>query len=1529
MKSQVIKIGVSSVLFIALIFAALVLVRPIIISFENSLIDFRDSVVQQVEDKTGLKITYKSISPSVLSLFLINNIEIYDSFSDNLLLSIKRASLSYNLGKILQGDFSSAFTRLVVTGISLEYDAIENSNLLEKLMSLVQNTDIQKPLENEILVEDTKEVQKDEIVAVDQKSEQRNNLSENNVKPVAKEKNNKLLPFEVKVKDVSLHYKDSFLDGTVLLKNIDIQNADETNFLNASLNGNIKINLLEPLLNKFSTELAENLEKLSGNFSMDAVLSSNLNGSYGTLDLTNLGSENFRIPSANFLAEYDNNEITVSLLQSSYSIALMASYGLETKNLLFKAEMDSFDPFTFVEIKEGPAIIEKIRGTKLSGDYLFQLNSKQDALSYEATGSLFLPKQLISDSVNIIFSVSGDNKEVYLHNLNVDSNVVAMYMEGSYNIPNMRPSGTAFLQHLKLPNGGTISAEAYVDPLDKGFVCFIPQLFLGEKSFTALQLSVIPDFVSNSLDFSFELSDYSHIEFDSPGIINIAGSIIGEKSPYIQAQVAINDFFIESAIQAGAFFLEEEKKSSVENLAQSFSSFMMTNELYVATDLKSFTYNVPYWIVANTEQDKGLLVFSFTGNESNLNLSGFDLLYGGNTVQLTADVSLDYEFNSAFFLANATVNSIPYDFSGSFMPESGLNITGSYGLDLIVSLDSFVENNLIHGQLRFNELPIALGKPVLLLSTNMFGSVDLDNISDFQVQIESMSVSEATGLLSFSPNLTFGGNINAFGFMLDKFVYNDSVSLLNGSGGLMWNFSSGTLSSASFNLLLNSSIASEAYDISLSISNPELLPFSVHSLMTDFYFSADANISNFPMSRVAQMQIDRNTCSATVSAMGTVENPFVAINIAPSSVSFGGIPFDFNGSAFLDDGQFFLEDANINFGNHSVSNISGDFSLATFSGGISATYDGEISSLYNIHAPISFNLVSSAESDKTGFLGMMDSISKGLPEFIEGKLDINLEGSFFEEPYPVNLSLVKLPGYISVSSRDNLGINGTIATGGIVNIQLDGRMPIHTQIHGIVSNQLLDINLDNVYCDLSVFKNLVYFPYVALYGGILQGSLNIGGILADPDFDGSFNVANLDLNCPDYVTEHIIGKDVQILVKENELRIDSEVFAVKQGKVVMDLYLGMDRWKLDLLSLQIKTPNNIFIPARVSVPPVIIEGNSTCDLDVQVTLNSCDVVGRFYTENVEIQVLTEMISEISNSYAKKEGFRVNLDIDVTTGQHVEVAYNPLIRGLIEPGTNIAFQYDSISKDMNIKSDIVLRGGEITYLNRNFYIREGRVVLNESEDVFDPRLTLRAEIRERDENGEPVRITLFADNQRLSEFNPSYYSSPPKSELEIMTMLGQAVTGDVQSGWDVFFTGVDYGFQVLVLRKIENALRDLLNFDIFSLRTMGLQNSLRQWLNVSSEKEALTLSNLLDNTTVYIGKYFGSSLYADALFHIAYDETMVLSGESSTGLIFQPEVGVEMDSPFGTIRWSLSPEIGSSQNLWTPATSITLSWKFVF
>jgi hypothetical protein len=148
-------------------------------------------------------------------------------------------------------------------------------------------------------------------------------------------------------------------------------------------------------------------------------------------------------------------------------------------------------------------------------------------------------------------------------------------------------------------------------------------------------------------------------------------------------------------------------------------------------------------------------------------------------------------------------------------------------------------------------------------------------------------------------------------------------------------------------------------------------------------------------------------------------------------------------------------------------------------------------------------------------------------------------------------------------------------------------------------------------------------------------------------------------------------------------------------------------------------------------------------------------------------------------------------------------------------------------------------------------------------------------------------------------------------------------------------------QATVIRKIENTLRELCNFDIFSVRTNVLQNTLKQGMakSDSSSSDALasesgdnqiTFGNFLDNSTVYIGKYFGSAIYVDAMFHWVYDETKIDGSDSVNGLVFQPELGFEMVSPFVNIRLGVSPDLNAvQQNLWVPSTSITLSWKHSF
>lgn len=222
-------------------------------------------------------------------------------------------------------------------------------------------------------------------------------------------------------------------------------------------------------------------------------------------------------------------------------------------------------------------------------------------------------------------------------------------------------------------------------------------------------------------------------------------------------------------------------------------------------------------------------------------------------------------------------------------------------------------------------------------------------------------------------------------------------------------------------------------------------------------------------------------------------------------------------------------------------------------------------------------------------------------------------------------------------------------------------------------------------------------------------------------------------------------------------------------------------------------------------------------------------------------------------------------------------------------------------------------------------------MDETQNKFDPVITVRAETREHDTNGDPVTITLSAISQNISRFNAVLSSSPAKSESEIMEILGQIASGDASSVGNFLVAAGDYGVQVTLLRKIESALRDLSNFDIFSVRTTILQNSIMQGLNMNRASDNNSIiGNLFDNSTVYIGKYFGDDIYADALLHWTYDKTKLDSGGTSgNGLVFQPEIGLEFEAPFANIRWNFAPDLGELQQSWTQATSITLSWRVSF
>ena len=1528
MKSKVVKIGVSSILFFSMILVALALVRPAIRGFSQQLEAYRGEFLAMVESKTGLVVSYDSLSPAILSVFRIKGIEVYDGETKIPVLSIRKANLSYNLLRLLSGDIQGAFSELTISGITLEYDAMKSSRLVEKLMNLV-SSETENPTEKVQKEGETAEIKATAAIS---------------------------LPFAVDIRDVNLHYRDSLMDVLVSFNDIAVSDTASQGFLSAQGNGSSRVTLQNALLASLPLELQKSVKDISIAFSFDASILPQLDGSTAGFTLASVSSPDFSLARTSFFAEYNQDVVTVSTMQGNIPLWLMAQMNLESSQLQVRAQMDAFDPFSFLRIKKEIPLLEKIRGTTISGNYQFQLDTTSLAFDYEAVGGIFLPEQLLSvdllkGGLELDYDVVGNSTDVIVKSLQVSNKNLDFSLEGMLNIPNLQASGFAFLERFTVPGSGDVSAEMYIDALDRGFTCFIPQLYYGDRSFTALQLTMIPDQEAQSLDFEFEASDYSHIDFGVPGIIRLSGSILNEDKPYIQANLGINDFFLDSAVNMASFFAKQQQRESLDSVAKTLSSYVTTNELYLATDLSSISYNVDYWILADATNDDNLLIFSFTGNENTVNISQFDLLFAGQEVQLTAGVDLDEGYTQALFNAELSVNAVPYSLAGSYTFGSWLNLTGSYGLMASLSLDGV--ENLLEGQLQMKELPISFGSAMVLCSLETSGFVPRNNLAGFRVDVADLSLSEVSNLMFTNPVLSLSGQVSSYGFLLENFLFQDDVSTLDGSGGIMWNFSQGRIDTAGLNLTLANALSTEAYNIGMSFSNPDQKDFSQLNFLNDVYFSATIDVNNLPMARFRTMQNEENVVTATINAMGTIENPYISVDVAPSSISFGGVPLTVTAHSRLEDGELFLDGGEVQIGNQYIRNIFANFSLSNFSGALHAEYDTNLGSLYSIQVPVDVNITSSqsemslmnngntvmASDNNDGFVGIVSTLARGLPEMISVDARAELGGNFFKNPETVELNLMRIPGFILVDSKNDLGISGSITEDGFINMNLSGRMPLHAVVQGRASEELLDIQLRDISSDLSKFTSLVSFPYIMLHGGHLTGNLHIGGILADPQFVGQLLATKLTINCPDYVPELMIAPEAVITFQDNELLLDKVYFDIADGCAYLDLRLVMDRLMLDVLTLDINTPTNVMVPARINIPSktssapsILIEGDSTCNLDIAVTMTGIDIIGRFFVDNVDIDIIS---SGIRGENTRQEGliyttsrgkFTTTLDIGITTGQHVELFFDPVLRGLIAPNTKGSFRFDSSSASYVIESDIVLRGGEITYLNRNFYLREGRVVFTET-DSLDPLITVRAEIREHDQNGEPVRITLSAENQRLSAFNPTYSSSPPKSEIELMTILGQALTADVQSGLDVILSGVDYGFNLLVLRKIENALRDFLNFDIFSLRTMGLQNSLKQWLTTDEGNKKLTIGNFFDNTTVYIGKYFGSSIYADAMLHFAYDEKKALEDGTSSGLRFQPEIGLEMDSPFGAIRWSMAPDLENAQYLWVPSTSISLSWKF--
>ena len=1449
-------------ILVFLIFLAFFLSIPLRKSVNGMFDKKMNALTSFVKEKTGLVVKYESLSPSIITGISVRGISLYD-LENNEILQVNKAKISFKLSKLLKLDIQQGISSVLVDGIKVDVD---------KIVNLLKVLNISFDSQGQLQIPSIESIQS-------------------------------FLPGNIKLKNIDFTYDSQDILLSMAIKSIALNNNPRKQILDVRFDSNLK------------ARIASITKTITGNFNINGTITPDLNNSQLNLKLSNLTDGNFKMNKFNLHAAYNDFVFDVHTIQAVNPLSIAADFNLQTMELNAKIRSNNLSPTSVFSINSMQEELAKIKGMKINTETSLSSNINEKKLNFVSDTSIHFPKEIFPEGFDLSFFISGNEKALSLKKLTVEGPRISASANLDFKYARQQLSGLIELNNLLLDNNKSLATEIYIDALESGFMAFSPQLFIGDKALTALQFSVLPQ--SDSYDFSFEAYDYSHIDTEAPGLITFDGSYL-LKSNYLQSNISVNSLFFDSIADFAAQFLTQEYAHYFTDNSEKLKPYVLSGDIFAATDFHTFSFNVPYILAANTEKDNQFLMVSLNGSEQNLQVNQLSFVYGKYACDASGTFDKAYDSSDMFFTLDLNAASIPYHFSGSIMPEI-ISITGDYGTDIEVRMQDDMK---IDGHLNIKSLPVSLITNSIIFTTNTKFHFDKENGPELQISTFEAELADSS--VSVSPKLVLSGNMTKYGAQIDSLAYTDLYSALVGTADLMININEGLFDSVGMMVNVKNPMSEESIVIDGNISNPYHLPLTSENLLKYIYINMQLQINKFSLNRFAFSQSEENQVTATLFTSGTIEHPYVSINIVDSAFLVASDFMKLNGSLVLEDRDIDINDFTFSYSFLTVDSINAKASLTDMkmdaSGNLNCDLMGK-----TLYAPLSLT-VNNAIVPSGAFLP--DSFMVTL----ESK---EISGSLIKKKFPVSLNVLYQDKYFSMYSSENLGLTGSVSSEGQVEMSLDIQDFISAKIDGSVKGT--DMDLDMYDCNVNLKKLLSYVTLddlIHVEKGDLAGILHIGGNMDEPDFLGNFNIVEPEFKIPVLSKQKLFTDYISLNFVHNEITLEKNVFKTKRGEALeLDFNIFLNKWLLNHVEGNVKTLKRDLFPINLNTPIVKFNGDVSLDAQVYFEEPVLEVTGRVFAENVSVESSISSISSLSMSSAAMTAdlpeINIKADLDVSLGTHASINFNPLLRCVFVPNTNLKLKIDQNSELYMVDGELKLKSGDLAYLNRNFYIKQGVIKFN-PDDITNPLVTINAETREKDSKNQTVKIILAVENQYLKSLEPKFSSIPAKSENEIRNLLGQIVVADSSSASNFLFAASDYALQSTVVRTAENKLRDLLNFDIFSLRTNVLQNTLNLGLSGKLANEKLTIGNFLDNSTVYIGKYLNSSIYVDAMLHVSLEDSSINNITSFGSLIFQPEFGMEMESPFANIRVNVAPDINALlNNQFVPSTSLTLSWKFAF
>jgi hypothetical protein len=1476
------QIFIQILVFSGLVGLTALALQPVQRVIQDSIRHIRDNLIGQAEALIGRQIRYSSISPSIFGAFDIRNLRILGTGEGSAdVLSVSRFRLSWSLRDLFRGSPWS-IRSVLIDKPHINLDLERDRDLLELF---VPAGPVSRPGLAELMPEDVLF---------------------------------RIRDGQCRIRNWRGQSPETFrIDGL----NLDARAADKTVSLDGKLAAGFSLGpgFAGPLNARVQSRITGTFRAGNSGFERGNVI----------LTLSAIEGDNFQVQPLTFNCSLENGVLSLVKLGDRLPFDVSLDYRIREENLnvWFTSEalvLKDLVTFTGAWKATRPWLALALSGSA-------SLDRRADGrLRYRADLAGGLPLDAAGADAggggSFVLRAAGNEQLIRVDEFHVSAPRIAgpaaaglprgeLGFRGSVGLEPLAPSGVLSCKDLSFSGEPGFSGDLNLSTTGTKITAVGKTVAAGPLILKSLNIFVVP--AQGSLDFGVSALRSGGLR---PGSFSAEGSL--DYAPRrLEASCTLRSLSVADITgMARPFAAALVLPAPARSLS---ADTFITTEVFLSTDFKRLRYSAPRIEAAFDPQPDGLHplgIISLSGTERRFDIGESRLVFGDNELHFSGYADYSNPMDVSFSLMS-NYRDLSYYLEGRVLERNQVSVQGSYGFRVYISPS---DGGAWSGYIEGRDIPVPVrGLPARLkffarlrYHSPDFWSLDLDNF-------EGVDIAGPAG----PGYLRITGGADQDGARFPLIYYQDSISPLSGTAELSWKQkNAGVSGTLSMEETMEPARPASALPAAASLSPERYL--MIGSFAEEGLRLAISG-SQMRLGRVIDNAHNARANGDLRISWAPARSYQADLYISSLSARWYNREFRASARAALNQDEFTIRDLRLN-----TAQIEGAMPLFRVSRGESAAKTS--ASFRGVLGTEPFEgafTVDARFSPMSSWLGIQNALRS-----LSGRIQVEtLRYAGVGQSRPFDISFSRRGGELSVSGgpRDMLRLR--LRQDGTFYAALSSPFPVRGSVAGTLSGNTIDARCADLYVDLAGLWNLLPpVPDIALAGGYVSAQLDIRGSLADPEFYGAARGTSVRIQVPNYLTQDVRPVPFTVAIEGNEMRFGPVPATVGKGAGTVTGVFRFDRWIPNVFTLDIAVPRETPIPFGFDITGFLARGDASGKLRLTMADMVFGISGDLLANNTEMGLNSDELNQAQNADIFAAALTpVTLDLKITTGPTVEFLWPssgwPILRANPDMGTVVHVSADSTSRQFSLNSDVKIRGGEIFYFERNFYIRSGTLKFRETAEEFNPLLSVRAEIRDRTNDG-PVTIAMIVENAPLLSFTARFESNPSLSQAEIIALLGQSITGGAEIAEST--GGVPRAFlsstsdvlaQFGVVRQLERQIRNFLRLDMFSIRTQVLQNAFFNATGLMPDPVDRNgrVGNYFDNTTVFLGKYIGSDMFIQSMLSLRYDENNTSTG----GIKIEPDIGVELQTPLFNIRWDFIPT--HPENWYVSDNSITLTWSKSF